>query len=219
MAEKKKAKKSPARPAAKRGAPATGKARAKKTPARATVAKSQPAPAAPSQTGLGDKRGALKLGSLRPAKGSRPKRQRIGRGHGSGMVKTGGEGGKGQTVRSGGGKGRTFEGGQTPWARRLPHRRGYSQKARDIGHFRARYAVVNVRELSKWDPHVEVSPETLRERGILRNALDGVKILGGTKPGATLPQGMRFRDVVFSASAREALGLAGADLGEEAETT
>ena len=78
----------------------------------------------------------LKLGELKPAPGSRPKRQRIGRGHGSGMVKTGGEGGKGQTVRSGGGKGPAFEGGQTAWARRLPHRRGYSQKARDTGHFR-----------------------------------------------------------------------------------
>src|SRR5580692_10428201 len=60
--------------------------------------------------------GVMLLGALRPAAGSRPKRQRIGRGHGSGMVKTGGEGGKGQTVRSGGGKGPAFEGGQTAWA-------------------------------------------------------------------------------------------------------
>jgi small subunit ribosomal protein S5 len=62
--------------------------------------------------------------TLRENKGARPKRTRVGRGHGSGMVKTGGEGGKGQTVRSGGGKGPAFEGGQTPWARRLPHKRG-----------------------------------------------------------------------------------------------
>ncbi len=55
------------------------------------------------------------------------------------MVKTGGEGGKGQTVRSGGGKGPAFEGGQTPWARRLPHKRGYSQKGRDTGHFGTQY--------------------------------------------------------------------------------
>ena len=88
----------------------------------------------------------LKLGALKPAPGSRPKRQRIGRGHGSGMVKTGGEGGKGQTVRSGGGKGPAFEGGQTAWARRLPHRRGYSQKARDRGHFGTRFAVVNLHQ-------------------------------------------------------------------------
>src|SRR5581483_3683927 len=77
-----------------------------------------------SVTAMAEKK-MLKLGALKPALGSRPKRQRIGRGHGSGMVKTGGEGGKGQTVRSGGGKGPAFEGGQTAWARRLPHKRGY----------------------------------------------------------------------------------------------
>ncbi|HTV92492.1 MAG TPA: 50S ribosomal protein L15 [Verrucomicrobiae bacterium] len=159
----------------------------------------------------------MKLGSLRPAKGSWPKRQRIGRGHGSGMVKTGGEGGKGQTVRSGGGKGPAFEGGQTPWARRLPHKRGYSQKARDIGHFRARYAVVNLHQLSGWDANVEVSPESLKERGVLSSTLDGVKILGGGKNGKTLPQGLKFRDVVFSASALEALKAAGASLPEAAQ--
>jgi large subunit ribosomal protein L15 len=158
----------------------------------------------------------MKLGALKPAKGSWPKRQRIGRGHGSGMVKTGGEGGKGQTVRSGGGKGPSFEGGQTPWARRLPHKRGYSQKARDIGHFRARYAVVNLYQLSGWDAGVEVSPESLKEKGILSATLDGVKILGGNKAGKTLPQGLKFRDVVFSASALEALKAAGATLPEAA---
>src|SRR5215468_12539150 len=92
----------------------------------------------------------LKLGALKPSPGSRPKRQRIGRGHGSGMVKTGGEGGKGQTVRSGGGKGPAFEGGQTPWARRLPQRLGVSQKARDIGHFRTRLTVLNLADLATW---------------------------------------------------------------------
>jgi large subunit ribosomal protein L15 len=156
----------------------------------------------------------MKLGALVPAKGSWPKRQRIGRGHGSGMVKTGGEGGKGQTVRSGGGKGPAFEGGQTPWARRLPHKRGYSQKARDIGHFRSRYAVINLHQLTTWDASVEVSPESLKERGLLSSTLDGVKILGGSKSGKSLPQGLKFRDVVFSASALEALKAAGATLPE-----
>src|SRR5690349_4528826 len=104
----------------------------------------------------------LTLGALKPSKGSWPKRTRVGRGHGSGMVKTGGEGGKGQTVRSGGGKGPAFEGGQTPWARRLPHRRGYSQKARDIGHFRTELAVVNLHDLADWDTSVEVTPQTLK---------------------------------------------------------
>src|SRR6202162_5939367 len=108
---------------------------------------------------------ALSLASLRPAKGSWPKRTRVGRGHGSGMVKTGGEGGKGQTVRSGGGKGPAFEGGQTAWARRLPHRRGYSQKARDRGHFGTHFAVVNLHQLAQWDPAIEITPESLREHG------------------------------------------------------
>ncbi|HEY1866979.1 MAG TPA: 50S ribosomal protein L15 [Candidatus Cybelea sp.] len=159
----------------------------------------------------------MKLGALKPAPGSRPKRQRIGRGHGSGMVKTGGEGGKGQTVRSGGGKGPAFEGGQTAWARRLPHRRGYSQKARDRGAFGTRYAVVNLRQLAQWDPAIEITPESLRERGLVKALLDGVKILGAGA-GAALPAGLRLRDVVFSASAREALTAAGATLEDVSST-
>lgn len=156
----------------------------------------------------------MKLGALTPSPGSRPKRQRIGRGHGSGMVKTGGEGGKGQTVRSGGGKGPAFEGGQTPWARRLPHRRGYSQKARDIGHFRTRVTVLNLHQLTDWDAGVAVTPESLQEKGLLKKATDGVKILGGSKTGKALPSGLQFRDVLFSASARQALTAAGARIEE-----
>ena len=157
----------------------------------------------------------LKLGQLKPAKGSWPKRTRVGRGHGSGMVKTGGEGGKGQTVRSGGGKGPAFEGGQTPWARRLPHRRGYSQKARDIGHFRTDLAVVNLYDLADWDVSVEVTPQTLKVAKKIKAERDGVKILGGSKPGKTIPSGLRFRDVLFSNSAREALNAAGAQIDGE----
>ena len=156
----------------------------------------------------------LKLGALKPAKGSWPKRTRVGRGHGSGMVKTGGEGGKGQTVRSGGGKGPAFEGGQTPWARRLPHNRGYSQKARDIGHFRSRFAVVNLHQFATWDVSVEITPETLQAKGILKGILDGVKILGGHRDGKTLPTGLKFRDVLFSASALDALKAAGAHIAQ-----
>lgn len=156
------------------------------------------------------------LASLKPNPKSRPKRVRIGRGHGSGMVKTGGEGGKGQTVRSGGGKGPAFEGGQTPWARRLPQRKGVSQKARDIGHFRTQFAVINVGALTDWDPAVEVSPQSLQERGKLKDLRDGVKVLGGNKSGGVLPKGLKFRDVLFSASAREALTAAGAALGIDA---
>ena len=210
MAEKKAKKKATAAPAKRMTSAAKPRASAKpRSPAKQSKApeKKTATPAAAATT-----LNVLKLGALKPARGSWPKRQRIGRGHGSGMVKTGGEGGKGQTVRSGGGKGRHFEGGQTPWARRLPHRRGYSQKARDIGHFRIRYTVVNVHQLSGWDASIEVSPESLKERGLLKQIGDGVKILGSARDGKTLPSGLRFRDVVFSQSAREALQAAGAQL-------
>jgi large subunit ribosomal protein L15 len=198
----------------------------KKTSTRKTTAKPSAAKkSAPAKTAaakaprashgaaiVSGRAGGLTLGSVRPAKGSRPKRTRVGRGHGSGMVKTGGEGGKGQTVRSGGGKGPAFEGGQTPWQRRLPHRRGYSQKARDIGHFRQRYTVVNVGDLSDWDPAVEISPQTLKVAKKIKDIGDGVKILGANKAGKSLPGGLRFRDVLFSGSAKEALEAAGATI-------
>jgi len=182
----------------------------KSAPAKATVAKAPRS--APTAAIVTERAGGLTLGAVRPAKGSRPKRTRVGRGHGSGMVKTGGEGGKGQTVRSGGGKGPAFEGGQTPWQRRLPHRRGYSQKARDIGHFRVRYTVVNLGDLADWDPAVEISPQTLKVAKKIRAIGDGVKILGGSKPGKSLPGGLRFRDVLFSSTAKEALEAAGATI-------
>lgn len=184
---------------------------AKSTPAKA---KRQPLAeqaglAAPSES-------VLSLDALHPNDGSRPKRTRVGRGHGSGMVKTSGKGGKGQTVRSGRGKGPAFEGGQTPWARRLPHRLGYSQKARDIGHFRSTYAVINLGDLADWDASVPVTPQSLKAMGKLKALRDGVKVLGGTKPGKTLPNGLVFQDILFSASARDALSAAGAKF-EDAE--
>ena len=158
--------------AAKKTAPAKKKAAAKVPAAK------KKAVATSRGGGLATAKPGITLSTLRENKGARPKRTRVGRGHGSGMVKTAGEGGKGQTVRSGGGKGPAFEGGQTPWARRLPHKRGYSQKARDIGHFRTTFAVVNVSSLADWDPKVEVSPQSLVEKRVIGKAMDGVKILG-----------------------------------------
>ncbi|MDQ6932054.1 MAG: 50S ribosomal protein L15 [Candidatus Eremiobacteraeota bacterium] len=194
------------------------KAPTAKKPARRASATKTAAPKVDRGPGLGAFNAfVLKLASVKPNAGSRPKRTRVGRGHGSGMVKTAGEGGKGQTVRSGGGKGPAFEGGQTPWARRLPHRRGYSQKARDIGHFRSKYAIVNLVDLTDWDNSVEVNPETLKVARIVEHSGDGVKVLGGSKAGKTVPAGLRFRGVVFSRTAREALTAAGATLESEAE--
>jgi len=222
MAESKKKAAGSAKSSSKAAAKKTSakKAPAKKTApaAKKTVAKKAPKAKA-AATGAGNiaspSAGGMTLGSIKPTRGSWPKRTRVGRGHGSGMVKTGGEGGKGQTVRSGGGKGPAFEGGQTPWARRLPHKRGYSQKARDIGHFRTTFAVINLHQLSSWDPSVEVTPASLKEKGLLKDLCDGVKILGGTRDGASLPSGLKFRAILFSGTAREALAAAGASFEEQ----
>jgi large subunit ribosomal protein L15 len=148
----------------------------------------------------------MKLSHLKPAPGSKRKRLRIGRGHGSGMVKTAGKGGKGQTARSGGGKGRTFEGGQTPLFRRLPQRRGVSQKARPTKIFRTEYSVVNLADLADWDAAVVVTPDALCAAGVVAKLRDGVKILGAGEA----PKGLRFRAVVFSSPARAKLEAAGA---------
>lgn len=207
MAEAKK------KPKATGSAKSSTKAAAPKTKAKAKSA--TPKVASISGGNVASGTDVLKLGSIRPAKRSWPKRTRVGRGHGSGMVKTAGEGGKGQTVRSGGGKGPAFEGGQTPWARRLPHKRGYSQKARDIGHFRTTFSVVNLHQLASWDPTIEITPQALKERGLLGKIGDGVKILGGARSGKSLPTGLKFRDVMFSASALEALKAVGAQFPAE----
>jgi large subunit ribosomal protein L15 len=152
----------------------------------------------------------VKLSDLKPAPGSKQVRVRVGRGHGSGLVKTAGKGGKGQTARSGGGKGPNFEGGQTPWFRRLPQRRGVSQKARPTKIFRTEYAIVNLADLAGWDARVTVTPAALKEAGYISKLKDGVKVLGA----GDAPAGLRFRDVRFSAPARAKLEAAGAAFEE-----
>jgi large subunit ribosomal protein L15 len=203
-------------PAAKKTSSAkktASKAGATKAAAPKRAAAAKPARVA-ADVNLAVSPNLMTLSKVRPNKGSRPARLRIGRGHGSGLVKTGGEGGKGQTVRSGGGKGPAFEGGQTPFARRLPQKLGVSQKARDIGHFRTQYSVVNLWELADWDASLEINPQTLASAGKVKQVRDGIKILGGTREGKTLPQGLVFRDVEFSGSAREVLSAAGARFEE-----
>ncbi len=153
----------------------------------------------------------MKLSELKPAPGSRTKRVRVGRGHGSGLVKTAGKGGKGQTVRSGGGKGPNFEGGQTPWHRRLPQRRGVSQKARSTKIFRTEYSIVNLSDLAGWDASVEVTPDALRDAGLVRNnRRNPIKVLASGEA----PAGLSFRDVAFSSQARAKLDAAGASIKE-----
>lgn len=113
----------------------------------------------------------MKLHELSPAKGSRKKRKRVGRGPGSGHGKTSCRGHKGQKARSGGGPARGFEGGQMPLQRRLP-KRGFTNL------FRKEYNIINVEDLNRFDPNAEVDLAALKEKGLVRKKKDGVKLLG-----------------------------------------
>jgi large subunit ribosomal protein L15 len=117
----------------------------------------------------------MKLNSIYPNEGATKTRKRVGRGVGSGTGKTSGKGEKGQNARSGGGVRPGFEGGQLPLFRRLP-KRGFSNAK-----FKTRYAVINLSDLNRFEDGAVVSPELLKEMGILKNQLDGVKVLGNGK--------------------------------------
>lgn len=115
----------------------------------------------------------MKINELKPAEGSRKKPKRIGRGLGSGHGRTSTKGHKGQKSRSGGAKGPGFEGGQMPLQRRLP-KRGFSNAP-----FKKEYAIVNLEDLNKIaDEFDTITPELLKEKGIVKNLRDGLKILG-----------------------------------------
>jgi large subunit ribosomal protein L15 len=136
------------------------------------------------------------LHDLSPVPGSHRPRKRIGRGEGSGTGKTSGRGQKGQKARSGGKIPAGFEGGQMPLHRRIP-KRGFTNS------FRVEYAVVNVGDLE--DFQGEVTPESLRERGLVGSGRAPVKILGDGELQASLTVTAH----AFSASAREKIESAG----------
>ena len=113
----------------------------------------------------------MKLHELKPADGARKDKTRLGRGTGSGCGKTSGRGHKGQKSRSGGGVRPGFAVGQMPIYRRLP-KRGFKNI------WRKEYAEVNVATLNVFDDDMTVDAVALVEMGILKNVLDGVRILG-----------------------------------------
>jgi large subunit ribosomal protein L15 len=114
----------------------------------------------------------MSLSNLRPPRGARRPRKRVGRGPGSGHGKTATRGSKGAKSRSGFRVKRGFEGGQMPLHRRVP-KRGFHNP------FRVEYAVVNLDRLAEvFDAGASVTPEVLRERGLVRSAAAPVKILG-----------------------------------------
>src|SRR5574344_561667 len=114
----------------------------------------------------------MKLHELEKNIGATQKRKIVGRGSGSGLGKTSGKGHKGQNARSGGGVNPVFEGGQLPLYRRLP-KRGFSNYE-----FKTRYATINVSDLNMFEEGTLVTPALLKEVGLVKKQLDGIKVLG-----------------------------------------
>jgi large subunit ribosomal protein L15 len=140
----------------------------------------------------------LKLSNLKPAKGSRHRRVRVGRGMGSKLGKTAGRGNKGQKSRRGYQRRRGFEGGQMPLHRRLP-KRGFHNL------FSEEFAVVNVGMLSVFSAGETVGPESLIARGLVRNGRQSVKVLGD----GDLNVALTVKAQAFSHSAEEKITKAG----------
>lgn len=141
----------------------------------------------------------MKIQDLKPAAGSTKQRKRVGRGVGSGHGKTSGKGHKGQKARSGGTKGAGFEGGQMPMQRRLP-KRGFRNAP-----FRKEYAIINLRDIAKLEGVDIITPEILRERGIVRDPGDGIKVLSI----GDVSRAITVRANAFSEAARDKIVKAG----------
>jgi len=139
----------------------------------------------------------MKLSELKATPGSRKDRKRIGRGTGSGTGKTSGRGQKGQKSRSGGNPHPWFEGGQMPLYRRLP-KRGFTNI------FKKEYEIVNLAKLAGLETKNPITPEVMREKGIIRR-VDSVKILGNGE----LPEALTVHAQKFSRSAVDKIEKAG----------
>ena len=137
----------------------------------------------------------MKLHELSPAKGSKHKKKRVGRGPGSGIGKTSGRGEKGQKSRTGYSRRPGFEGGQMPLVRRVP-KRGFTNI------WKTEYSVVNLSQLAELEG--EVNPEVLLAHGLVRSGKK-VKVLGDGEIGKALTVVANK----FSKSAREKIEAAG----------
>lgn len=140
----------------------------------------------------------MKLHDLAPAQGSVKESKRIGRGAASGQGKTAGKGHKGQKARSGGGVRPGFEGGQMPLARRVP-KRGFNNI------FAKNIVAINLSALNAFDDDAVVTIDALVEKGIVKKACDGVKVLGN----GAITKKLTVQVTAFSASAKEAIEAVG----------
>lgn len=140
----------------------------------------------------------MKLNELSPAKGSRTAPKRVGRGVASGTGKTAGRGTKGFNSRSGGGIRPGYEGGQMPLHRRLP-KRGFTNI------FKKNIAVINIRDLARFEKGAVVDIEALTQTGLIKGKLDGVKLLGHGE----IKYSLDVKVNQISKSAREKIEAAG----------
>ncbi len=140
----------------------------------------------------------LNLSNLRPPKGSRHRKVRVGRGIGSKLGKTAGRGNKGQNSRTGSSRRPGFEGGQMPLHRRIP-KRGFNNP------FGTEFAVVNVETLNAFSAGDAVTPDALRARGMVRQQRARVKILGD----GDLKVALMVSAHAFSKSAQQKITAAG----------
>ena len=141
----------------------------------------------------------MKLHELSPVPGSTKERKRIGRGPASGQGKTAGKGHKGQKARAGRGMRAGFEGGQMPLQRRIP-KRGF------VNIFAKEIAIVNLSAIDeKFADGAVVDVETLIEAGLVKKALDGVKVLGNGE----ISKKLTVKANAFSESAKAKIEAAG----------
>ena len=133
----------------------------------------------------------MKLHEIKVHPGATKDRKRLGRGVGSGLGKTSGKGHKGQNARSGKGKiSSVFEGGQLPLYKRLP-KRGFSN-----ARFKTEYAVINLSDLNNFEDGAVITPDILKEMGLVKNQLDGIKVLGnGTLSKKLVVKAHKFSNV------------------------
>lgn len=140
----------------------------------------------------------MKIHELKPADGSVKAPKRVGRGIGSGLGKTSGRGHKGQKARSGGGVRLGFEGGQMPLVRRLP-KRGFTNI------FSTVYTEINVATLELFENDAIITPELLKQLGIVSKLNDGIKVLGKGE----LTKKLTVTAKKFSKTAREKIEAVG----------
>lgn len=144
----------------------------------------------------------MKLHELEKNIGATHSKKRVGRGSGSGLGKTSGKGQKGQKARSGGSINPVFEGGQLPLYRRIP-KRGFSNAL-----FKTEYAIINVEDLNVFEDGTIVTPTLLKETGMIKRELAGIKVLGAGK----LEKKLTIQAHKFSKSALEKIKESGSNI-------